>query len=147
MYLFPFFSSSPRLRVCLNCHSSLHNTEHTRARTHAGASRMITVLHITGRQITAGLPIHCNPSNTLNFHFKQRLQRQKTQASVLSPLLFLRLFFFSFFLFFPSSSSSSRRRGFYSCFFGFFAAGLISIPRLSISRRSVPTTCARHRRH
>lgn len=54
---------------------------------------MITILHITGVQITAwlpmGLPIHCNPSNTLNFHFKQKLNRQKTQGSILlSPLSF-----------------------------------------------------------
>lgn len=39
-----------------------------------------------------GLPIHCNPSNTLNFHFKQRLNRQKTQGSILSPPLFCACF-------------------------------------------------------
>lgn len=35
-----------------------------------------------------GLPIHCNPSNTLNFHFKQKLNCQKTQGSILLSLLF-----------------------------------------------------------
>lgn len=47
-----------------------------------------------------GLPIHCNPSNTLNFHFKQKLNRQKTQGSILLPPLVC------FFFFFPASASS-----------------------------------------
>lgn len=42
-----------------------------------------------------GLPIHCNPSNTLNFHFKQKLNRQKTQGSILlpPPVCFFGFFF------------------------------------------------------
>lgn len=59
-----------------------------------------------------GLPIHCNPSNTLNFHFKQKLNRQKTQGSILLPPLF-----------FPPAS----------CFFFFFFRRFL--PR-------VPTTCS-----
>lgn len=57
-----------------------------------------------------GLPIHCNPSNTLNFHFKQKLNRQKTQGSILFPPLSFLFFFsqphFCHFLGFPSSSSN-----------------------------------------
>lgn len=53
-----------------------------------------------------GLPIHCNPSNTLNFHFKQKLNRQKTQGSILLPPLFFPPA--SCFVFFLSSLPSSR---------------------------------------
>lgn len=41
-----------------------------------------------------GLPIHCNPSNTLNFHFKQKLNCQKTQGSILLPPLVFLFFLF-----------------------------------------------------
>lgn len=53
-----------------------------------------------------GLPIHCNPSNTLNFHFKQKLNRQKTQGSILLPPLFFPPA--SCFFFFLSSLPSTR---------------------------------------
>ncbi len=64
-----------------------------------------------------GLPIHCNPSNTLNFHFKQKLNCQKTQGSILLPPLCL------FFFLFLSPAS-------------FLSSSLYFLPR-------VPTTCSR----
>lgn len=63
------------------------------------------------RSAPMGLPIHCNPSNTLNFHFKQKLNRQKTQGSILF------LFVFSF-LSFPGfiSHHSNHLFSFFSLF-------------------------------
>ena len=100
----------------------LHNRTHTHTHTHTHTA-MITILHITGVQITAwlptGLPIHCNPSNTLNFHFKQKLNRQKTQGSILSPPLFFPpascFFFFFFFWSLPSSRSNHLFNPFCVC--------------------------------
>lgn len=84
------------LCVCLNCHFII---EHTHTHTH-GDDYHTPYYGCTDNCLApTGLPIHCNPSNTLNFHFKQKLNRQKTQGSILLPPLFFPpascfLFFF-----------------------------------------------------
>ena len=93
----------------------LHNRTHTHTHTHTRGDDYHTPYYGCTDNCLApmGLPIHCNPSNTLNFHFKQKLNRQKTQGSILFPPLF-----------FPPAS----------CFF-FFVFFCRFLPR-------VPTTCS-----
>lgn len=99
----PFFFWLTTLCVCLNCHFII---EHTHTHTH-GDDYHTPYYGCTDNCLApTGLPIHCNPSNTLNFHFKQKLNRQKTQGSILLPPLFFPPA--SCFFFFLSSLPSSR---------------------------------------
>lgn len=67
-------------------YSNNHTLFHNRGHTHIGVQDDYHPPYYCctdNRSAPMGLPIHCNPSNTLNFHFKQKLNRKKTQGSVL----------------------------------------------------------------
>lgn len=64
---------------------------HTHSLTHSDDYHILYYWCTDSCLAPTGLPIHCNPSNTLNFHFKQKLNCQRKQGSILFSSVFFLL--------------------------------------------------------